>query len=430
MAGLPELNGVFGTFGGMSGLDLTPLQMKQRQQMFQKQLAQEAAQLAQQGKLATRGLDLQERGQDLGTQENELARKFAENLNKMRNEFDAGESTKQRDAVAAQQQRAIQESQRSQGSAQDFQGGQAELQRGFAGEQAQLGREFQREESAMDRALKAEALSFDKERFEKTFGLQSEQFNFTKDITLKDQARQDRSDDLKQQMFELQKQEFGSQAEQRTAQTKLVSLQAELYGQQLMDAREEANLTDDDLNNIIETAGSGDISSLDASVLKKLTTNKKTREAVFGIMELVKSSQEIGLVKKATEKQATTEEAAKARTADDITKEQQEPGEIGLLRKKVSADIEAEEDPERKKSLADLMTLTEGMEADDFNISNSPDAADAVLGLLAIPTMGASLGLLMLKKTIESGGSLTRSERETAIMEIAEKLGYDLDELE
>lgn len=322
MAGLPELNGVFGTFGGMSGLDLTPLQMKQRQRMFQQTLAQEAQKMAQQGQLATRGLDLQERGQDLGTQENELARKFAENLTNMRQQFETTESEKQRTAATAAQQRAIQEAQRSQGSAQDFQG-----------QQAAAGRTFQRGENELDRALKAESLSFDKDRFEKTFGLQSAQFDFTKEITLKDQGRQDRADELKQQMFELQKQEFTSQAEQRAAQTKLVTMQVELYGEQLADAREEADLTDEEMTNIIESAGSGDVSQLDASVLKKLSANKKSREAVFGLMELVKSSQEIGLVKKAMEKQdAPPPEEA---TATDLT--QDEVNLLGSFRRKAKA---------------------------------------------------------------------------------------------
>ena len=292
MAGLPELNGIAGTFSGTGGLDLSPLVLKQRSRMFQQQLAQEAARLAQQDKLASRGLDLQERGQDIGVSEADLARKFAENLQGMRQEFDASQQQRQIQATTANQQRAIEEAQRSQGAAQDFAGQQSELQRGFVGGQNEA-----------DRSFKREALDFDKDRFEATFGLESDKFNFQKEVTLNDQSRQERADELKQQMFELQKQEFGSQAEQRSAQVKLVEMQTELYAQQLADAREEVAMTGDETNQIIQAAADGDVTALSGNLLKKVMGNKKSRDAVFGLIDLVKSSQEIGLVNSAIEKQ-------------------------------------------------------------------------------------------------------------------------------
>ncbi len=125
MAGIPALRGLFGTFSGTQGLDLTPVLADARQKILQQQLAQEAQKAQAQQALQSRGLDLTERGQDIGREEAELARVFQENLLKMRNEFDEGEAQKQRDAAVAAQQRQIQEMQRAQSSSQEFQSGEA-----------------------------------------------------------------------------------------------------------------------------------------------------------------------------------------------------------------------------------------------------------------------------------------------------------------
>lgn len=321
MAGVPELNGVFGTFSGMGGLDLTPIQMKQRSRMFQQQLAQEAAQMAQQEALATRELDLRQRGQDIGVNENDLARKFTENLQRMRQDFDKGQQEAAQQHAVAAQQRQIQEAQRAQGSAQEFQGQQAGLQRGLV-----------REENAADRAQRAAAMEFDRERFEKTFGMEMEKFNFQKDVTLKDQDRADRAEVLKQQMFDLQRQEFQSQSEQRAASVKLVEMQTELYAQQLADAREEVNIDDADLEQIVEAASNGDVGSLGGALLKKVMGNKKSRDAVFGLIDLVKSAQEVGLVEeaRAQQKAAPEEKAAPADTPEVAElRRKQEEGSLG-----------------------------------------------------------------------------------------------------
>lgn len=440
MAGLPELQGVFGTFSGRRGLNLQPLEMKQRQQMFLQQLQQEQQRLAAQQAAQTRGLDLEQQRMDMGAKENELARAFQQNLMTQRNQFDSEQARLQREAADAAQMRAIQEQQRAQGAAQGFAREEGAAERGFRGQQAEL-----------DRGLQQQAMEVRKQEFEKSFGLESAKFDFMKDITLRDEGRKTRAEELNREMQDLQKQVIAGEINQRQAQTAMILKQTEAIGMELREALEDTGLSKDQYAVIAEKLAAGE--ELPGNVAASIMKSPKAAKAVANLMALMQGAQEMGL--RTAQKEGIEAETGlnKLRSravqeeldaAADKTKEKPETpedkalkkwlkppeisaykelqrkekdgnlGEIGELRKGAYTklveigDDDSEQAVLRAERIRSLLSKVEKY-GDDEDVpgSLSPDAVDAILvgSVIGIPALVGRSGYRILKRIFgELGG--------------------------
>lgn len=441
MAGLPELNGVYGTFSGTRGLNLTPLQMKQKQRMFLAELAAEAERLKATTGVQNRGLDLEQRGQDLQTQENELARTFAGNLNKSRQQFEDTQRAKQEAAAVAAQQRAIQAQKGLQDSAQ-----------GFEGEQRGLDRTQRAELSKEELDFRREGLAEQKRQYAESLGFERDKFDFGREIELKNQDRLKQASEIQAAMSEVQMRAMNGEIDQRQAQTALILKQVELTGLELREALEDTGLSEGQFGQIAEALAFGE--KLPDAIWGKLGGSPKALKAVTALSDLMNAASERGLMPAKRENLAAETEFTKIKTKavkDELEKTPEQkaadPGvsdeEVGLerslLRAQESGDIDAvgeaqlkalaeikalgnATDPdavERRKKLRAFNALTRGMEGEDMS-NMSFDIADALL-------IGSVVGIpaFFIKKGVEGLDRLTEDEKQTAIRKMAEELGLD-----
>jgi hypothetical protein len=441
VAGLPELNGVYGTFSGTRGLNLTPLQMKQKQRMFLAELAAEAERLKTTTGIQSRGLDLEERGQDLQTQENELARTFANNLNKNKQDFDAAQQAKAEEAAVAAQQRAIQAQQQQQGSAQ-----------GFAREEGAAERAFRGQEGEAERALRREGMGEQKRQFGESLGFEREKFDFGRDIELRDQGRKDRAEALNAEIAELGMQSQRGEIDQRQAQTALILKQVELTGLELREALEDTGLSADQYGIVAEALASGE--DLPPEIAGKVMKSTKALKAVTALSDLMSAASERGLMPAKRESLAAETELTKLKTkavrdelektpeqkaADPEVSEEEVGLERALLRAQEAGEIDAvgeaqlkalaeikslgtATDPDavdRRKKLRAFNALTRGMEGEDMS-NMSFDITDGIL-------LGSIVGIpaFFIKKGVEGLDRLTDDEKQTAIRKMADELGLD-----